>query len=61
MNTVNAAFELVRKHGFVAALKMSEKMRDANSEGTASFAMHNAVVKQLREFATVGAMYRTVA
>ena len=57
---VNAAFELVRKHGFVEAQRLAAQWRDMSSEGTATFSMHNAVCKQIAEFATVGAMYRKV-
>ena len=57
---VAAAFELVRKHGFIEAQRLSDLWRDENSEGTASFALHNAVCKQLREFATVGTCYRRI-
>jgi hypothetical protein len=56
--TVNQAFELVRKHGFIEAQRLATQWRDMNAPGTASFAMHNALCKQLHQFATVGAMYR---
>lgn len=58
---INAAFEMVRQHGFVEAERLAKQYRDASSEGTATFANHNAVCKQIAEFATVGAMFRTVA
>lgn len=56
----NSAFELVRKHGFIEAQNMCAKWRDQSSFGTASYAMHNKICKQLAEFATIGAMFRTV-
>ena len=56
----NAAFELVRQHGFVEAQRLATEWRDMNSEGTASFAYHNAVCKWLYRFATAGAMFRTI-
>jgi hypothetical protein len=52
------AFELVRMHGFEEAQRMAAAWRDANAPGTISFALHNQLCKKLREFATVGAMYR---
>jgi hypothetical protein len=52
------AFEMVRKHGFVEAKRLAKEHRDMSSEGTMSFALHNAVYKQICEFATVGAMHR---
>jgi hypothetical protein len=58
--TIISAFELVRKHGFTEAQRLSDQWRDMNSPGTTSYAMHNAVCKQIREFATVGAMFRPV-
>ena len=59
-HTVTAAFELVRKHGFVEAQRLAEQWRDMNSPGTTSFCLHNALCKQLQEFASVGSMYRPV-
>jgi hypothetical protein len=58
--TENAAFELVRKHGFSEALRLARHWRDMNSPGTASFSLHNKLCKQLHEFASVGAMFRSV-
>lgn len=59
-STVIAAFELVRKNGFIEAQRLSAQWRDMNAYGTTSYALHNAVCKQLAEFATVGAMYRPI-
>ena len=55
----NSAFELVRQHGFAEAQRLCEQWRDNSAQGTATFALHNAVCKKLREFATVGAAFRT--
>lgn len=57
----NAAFEMIRKHGFEEAGKLSQAFRDANSEGTATFANHNAVCKQIACFAASRTMFRTFA
>jgi hypothetical protein len=56
----NAAFEMVRMHGFVEAQRLAEYARDMNSEGTYTFAAHNAVCKWLYRFATTGTSFRTV-
>lgn len=55
-----SAFELVRKHGFVEAQRLADQWRGMNAPGTASFCFHNQVCRKLREFATVGALYRPV-
>ncbi len=48
-----SAQEMVRKHGYAEALRLTTRNRDMNSEGTASFAFHNAVVKELRLMAKI--------
>ena len=58
MNYQTQAFEMVRKYGFVEALRLCKQYRDSNSPGTFSFAEHNAVLRKLEEFAAVGACYR---
>lgn len=58
--TVISAFELIRKHGFAEAERLSAKWRDSNAPGTMSFALHNATWKQVREFAAGGSMYRPI-
>ena len=58
-STINAAFELARQHGFTEALRMAEAWRDSNAAGSVTFALHNELCKQLREFAAAGAMFRT--
>ena len=55
-----SAFELVRKHGFIEAKRLSDSWRDLSSFGTTSYALHNAVSKLLADFATVGTIYRKV-
>ena len=59
-NTI-AAFELVRKHGFVEAQRLAAQWRDMNAPGTSSYCLHNQVCKRLAEFATVGPLHRPVA
>lgn len=54
------AFELVRKHGFSEAARLSAQWRDMNAEGTVSFALHNAVCKRIAEFAAAGACFRAI-
>ena len=58
--TVIAAFELIRKHGFTEAQRLSDGFRDMNAQGTISYALHNAVSKQIAEFADSGSAYRPV-
>lgn len=55
-----SAFELVRKHGFAKAQRLSDQWRYESAPGTMTFALHNAVSKRIAEFATVGAMFRPV-
>lgn len=50
------AFKLVRQYGYTEALRICAKDRDNNSPGSVSFAFHQAVMKYLRRFATVGAL-----
>ena len=60
MNTHrNAAFEMVRKHGFVEAARLCAEYRDMNSAGTFTFAHHNAVLKHITEAAQRGSMFRS--
>lgn len=54
----NAAFEMARMYGFDDAIRRCEAMRDANSPGTISFALHNEVCRALRQFKRDGAMSR---
>lgn len=56
----NAAYALVNKYGFVEAQNMCKRLRDQSSLGTASYAMDNAICKQLYKFATVGQLHRQV-
>ncbi len=53
-DTYRAALSMVRQFGFVDAVARCERVRNMSSEGTASFASHNAVLKELRLMATVG-------
>jgi hypothetical protein len=53
------AFDMIRRHGFTEARRLCERFRDMNSEGTASYAMHNAVLKKIDLAATVGAVWRS--
>ena len=55
-----AAFELVRQHGLIEAKRIADARRDANAEGTMTFALHNEVCKRVAEFAAYGAMFRPV-
>lgn len=48
------AYQMVRRFGYTEALIKIQWYRDQNSEGSASYAFHNAVAKTLRLFATVG-------
>ena len=49
-----SARKMVQKHGYIEAKRLCVQYRDMNSEGTPSFAFHNATLKALNRFATVG-------
>jgi hypothetical protein len=48
------ALKAIEKYGVVEARRQAINFRDMNSQGTASFAFHNAVVAAIRRFETVG-------
>jgi hypothetical protein len=44
---LESARNLLHKHGYAEAKRLCIQWRDMNSEGTASFAFHNATLKHL--------------
>jgi hypothetical protein len=44
-----AAEDLIRHKGYQEAVIFTVRLRDMNSEGTISFAFHNAVLKQIKK------------
>lgn len=52
------AREMIARHGYLEALRLSEEMRDKSSCGTTTFALWNDTVKQLKKAATVGKLER---
>ena len=55
-----AAFELARVYGLDGAQRIAAERRDANAQGSVTFALHNEVCKALHAFATAGSMYRPI-
>ena len=53
-NLESVARKLVEQNGFDEALRLAMKWRDDNSVGTFTYSQHNALVRKLNEFATVG-------
>jgi hypothetical protein len=51
---LEAARGMIREHGYLEALRLSEEMRDKSSPGTTTFAIWNATVKQIKLAATIG-------
>ena len=51
---LESAREMIRTHGYVEAKRICIQARDMNSAGTASYAFHNAVLKQINLAATCG-------
>ncbi len=53
-DTYRSALAMVRRFGYTEAVQRCERVRDMSSEGTASFASHNAVLRELRLMSTIG-------
>lgn len=49
-----SARHAIRLHGYREAQRLTLRWRDMSSPGTASFAFHNAVLKEINLAATVG-------
>jgi hypothetical protein len=48
------AVKMVQKHGYLEAVRLCTQWRDMSSPGTTSYALHNAVLRELDKMPTVG-------
>lgn len=51
---LEAARAMIRAHGYSEAKRLCMQYRDMNATGTASYAFHNAVLRQINLAATCG-------
>lgn len=49
-----AARQAIRLHGYTEAKRLTLRLRDESASGTASYAFHNAILKEINLAATVG-------
>lgn len=57
IDDLEAARQMIERHGYLEALRLSEEIRDRSSPGTTTFSLWNATVKQIKLAATVGKLH----